>query len=90
MEPTAELLTSPLYGTPKEPLDGIWLDDAWYWGGTSETVHRRNVVANPKVVMHLPDPARAVIVEGEVRITKAAGRACPAPRRGANEKGLWA
>jgi Pyridoxamine 5'-phosphate oxidase len=51
------------------PLDGLWLDDVWYYGGSPETVHHRAVFANPEVVMHLPDPMRAVIVEGVVRIT---------------------
>jgi Pyridoxamine 5'-phosphate oxidase len=52
------------------PLDGIWVDDLWYYGGADETVHRRNVDANPLAALHLPDPGRAVIVEGEVRRTK--------------------
>jgi len=55
------------------PLDGIWVDDAWWYGGAPGTVHIRTVEANPQAVMHLPDPMRAVIVEGEVR------RASPAP-----------
>ena len=76
---TEELVTARQYwlttirpnGRPHAvPLDGIWVDDAWYYGGTGETVHRRNVDANPNVVMHLPDPNKAVIVEGEVRITE--------------------
>jgi hypothetical protein len=49
------------------PVDGIWLDDAWYYGGSEETVHHRSVLANPDVVMHLEDGMKAVIVEGEVR-----------------------
>jgi hypothetical protein len=49
------------------PVDGIWLEDAWYYGGSDETVHHRSVVANPDVVMHLEDGMKAVIVEGEVQ-----------------------
>lgn len=49
------------------PVDGLWLDDVWYYGGSDRTVHHRNVRARPDVVMHLPDAANAVIVEGEVR-----------------------
>jgi nitroimidazol reductase NimA-like FMN-containing flavoprotein (pyridoxamine 5'-phosphate oxidase superfamily) len=47
------------------PIDGIWLDDTWYFGGAPETVHQRSVKENPNLVMHLEDPMAAVIVEGE-------------------------
>ncbi len=46
------------------PRDGIWLDDTWYYGGSPETVHNRNVERNPAVVMHIGDGLRAIIVEG--------------------------
>ncbi len=46
------------------PIDGLWLDGIWYFGGASETVHQRSVKANPNLVMHLEDTTRAVIVEG--------------------------
>lgn len=49
------------------PLDGIWVDDVWWYGGAPDTVHIRTVEANPQAVMHLPDPMQAVIVEGVVR-----------------------
>jgi Pyridoxamine 5'-phosphate oxidase len=49
------------------PLDGVWVDDAWWYGGSPESVHVRAVEADPRAVMHLPDPMQAVIVEGEVR-----------------------
>lgn len=52
------------------PVDGIWLDDLWYYGGSPEAVHQQTVRANPQVVMHLEDAMKAVIVEGEVRLTK--------------------
>jgi Pyridoxamine 5'-phosphate oxidase len=48
------------------PRDGIWLDDTWYYGGSGETVHNRNVGSNPAVVMHIGDGIKATIVEGEV------------------------
>ena len=47
------------------PIDGIWLDDVWYFGGAPETVHQRSVKENPSVVRHLEDPMKAVIVEGD-------------------------
>ena len=49
------------------PVDGVWVDDVWYYGGATETVHQRNLETNENVVMHLQDPYQAVIVEGTVR-----------------------
>ncbi|HWT22528.1 MAG TPA: pyridoxamine 5'-phosphate oxidase family protein [Solirubrobacteraceae bacterium] len=46
------------------PLDGIWLDDEWFFGGSAETVKHRNLTANPMAVVHLGDADHAVIVEG--------------------------
>jgi Pyridoxamine 5'-phosphate oxidase len=46
------------------PLDGLWVDDIWYFGGSPETIYQRNLRANPEVVVHLPDAMAAVIVEG--------------------------
>ena len=49
------------------PLDGIWVDDVWWYGGAPATVHMRNVSARPRAAMHLADPMQTVIVEGTVR-----------------------
>lgn len=46
------------------PVDGLWLDDRWWFGGSAETVHQRNLEANASVVLHLEDAAAAVVVEG--------------------------
>ena len=46
------------------PLDGLWLDDRWFFGGSVETVKHRNLLGNPRAVLHLEDAMRAVIVEG--------------------------
>jgi nitroimidazol reductase NimA-like FMN-containing flavoprotein (pyridoxamine 5'-phosphate oxidase superfamily) len=51
------------------PLDGMWIDDVWYYGGSPATVHRRLVEKQPQVAMHLPDPWKVVVVEGVVRLT---------------------
>ena len=43
------------------PSDGIWLDDALYFGGSPDTVHMRNVRATGRAVVHVGDglaPAR--------------------------------
>ncbi len=29
------------------PLDGIWVDDVWWYGGAPDTVHIRTVESNP-------------------------------------------
>ena len=49
------------------PLDGVWVDVVWWYGGAPQAVHIRNVDARPLAVWHLPDPLRAMIVEGTVR-----------------------
>lgn len=47
------------------PVDGLWLDDAWYFGGSEQSVHVRNLRQNPAVVMHLADTMSVVIAEGQ-------------------------
>lgn len=47
------------------PRDGMWVDDAWYYGGSDATVHNRNLRSNPSLTMHIGDGMTAVIVEGE-------------------------
>jgi hypothetical protein len=46
------------------PLDGLWRNDRWYFGGSPETVKHRNLQAEPRVAVHLEDGRSAVIVEG--------------------------
>jgi nitroimidazol reductase NimA-like FMN-containing flavoprotein (pyridoxamine 5'-phosphate oxidase superfamily) len=53
------------------PLDGIWLDDAWYFGGSPSTVKHRNLTRNPRAVLHLEDATSAVIVEGTCEVIQA-------------------
>ena len=52
------------------PVDGVWLDDALYYGGSPDTVHVRTARANPWVTVHLPDPWKVVVVEGKVELAK--------------------
>jgi nitroimidazol reductase NimA-like FMN-containing flavoprotein (pyridoxamine 5'-phosphate oxidase superfamily) len=47
------------------PVDGIWLDDLWYFGGAPQAVHQRNLRHNRHVAVNLEDTVAAVIVEGE-------------------------
>lgn len=66
--PAYWLATTRADGRPHTvPLDGIWVDDVWWYGGAAQAVHVRTVAHNPGVVMHLPDTASVVIVEGVVR-----------------------
>ena len=46
------------------PRDGVWVDDAWYYGGSDESVHNRNIQSNPELSMHIGDGMKAIIVEG--------------------------
>ena len=68
------------------PVDGIWFDDVWWYGGARDTVHMRAVAAEPRAVMHLPDPLRAVIVQGVVRRTNPAPEQAELMAEMSNEK----
>ncbi len=46
------------------PLDGLWLDGRWYFGGSAHAVKHRNLLANAHATIHLDDAQSAVIVEG--------------------------
>ena len=46
------------------PVDGLWVDDRWYFGGSPEAIHQRNLRTNREIVVHLADPMEAVIMEG--------------------------
>lgn len=49
------------------PVDGVWVDDIWYFGGASQAIHQRNMRHDPRVAVHLADPVAAVIAEGTAR-----------------------
>ena len=51
------------------PLDGLWFDARWYFGGVASTVKHANLLANPRAALHLEDAAAATIVEGTCAIT---------------------
>jgi nitroimidazol reductase NimA-like FMN-containing flavoprotein (pyridoxamine 5'-phosphate oxidase superfamily) len=59
------------------PVDGLWVDDLWYYGGSPETTHVQMARANPHVTMHLPDPWKVVVVQGEVRVSDLANDKYP-------------
>lgn len=46
------------------PRWGVWLDGRFWYDGSPDTVHVRNLMANPACALHLEDGRRAVMVEG--------------------------
>jgi len=46
------------------PRWGVWLDGAFWYDGSPQTRHVRNLVGNAACTLHLEDGTRAVIVEG--------------------------
>lgn len=49
------------------PRWGVWLESRFWYDGSPDTVHARNLRANPACTLHLEDGARAVILEGNSR-----------------------
>jgi nitroimidazol reductase NimA-like FMN-containing flavoprotein (pyridoxamine 5'-phosphate oxidase superfamily) len=61
------IATSGPGGMPRaRPVDGLYVDDVLYVGGSPETGWVRDLTANPKVCVHLDDGWDVVILEGEV------------------------
>jgi Pyridoxamine 5'-phosphate oxidase len=50
------------------PIDGLWFDESLWFGGSEETVHHRNLSAQPAVAVHLEDALSAVIIEGRAHL----------------------
>jgi transposase len=48
------------------PIWGLWLEDAFYFGGSPTTRWARNVATNPAVALHLEDAEQVIMVEGLV------------------------
>ena len=51
------------------PLDGVWLDGSFYFGGDPATRWRRNLAENPRACLSVDDTTNPVIVEGSVFVT---------------------
>ena len=49
------------------PRWGVFIEDAFYYDGSPETVHARNIETNPNVTLHLESGERAIIMEGSSR-----------------------
>lgn len=48
------------------PVWGVWVAGTLYFGGGPQTRWSRNLAVNPRVVVHLDDSEKAVILEGTV------------------------
>lgn len=49
------------------PVDGLWLDDQLYFGGSPHTRRQRNLAENPRVCIHLESGTDVVILHGTVQ-----------------------
>lgn len=47
------------------PVDGLWLDDKLYFGGSQQTRWSKNLVKNPSLCVHLESGIDVVILRGE-------------------------
>jgi hypothetical protein len=56
------------------PKWGVWVDDKFYFDGSPDTRHARNIAGNPSVALHLESGDEAVILEGSSQAVKS-----PAP-----------
>lgn len=54
------------------PVDGIWLGDCFYFGGSPDARWRRNLSANPSMSLHLENAMDVVTLEGEARVEQVA------------------
>jgi nitroimidazol reductase NimA-like FMN-containing flavoprotein (pyridoxamine 5'-phosphate oxidase superfamily) len=56
------------------PVDGLWLDDRLYFGGSPQTRRNRNLAANPAVCVHLESGMDVVILQGYAHELRAPDR----------------
>jgi len=50
------------------PVDGLWLDDRLYFGGSPQTRRNRNLVENLAVCIHLESADDVLILHGKARL----------------------
>ncbi|HVL07302.1 MAG TPA: pyridoxamine 5'-phosphate oxidase family protein [Acidimicrobiales bacterium] len=50
------------------PVDGLWVDGAFWFGGSAETVKHRNLLLDGRASVHAGDGDAAVIVEGTAEL----------------------
>jgi nitroimidazol reductase NimA-like FMN-containing flavoprotein (pyridoxamine 5'-phosphate oxidase superfamily) len=56
------------------PVDGLWLDDKLFFGGSRETKWSRNLQRNRAACVHLESATDVVILRGDVRELKSIDR----------------
>ena len=56
--------TRPDGGPHVIPRWGVWLDGLFWYDGSPETLHVRNLAEDPRCVLHLEDGMDVTIVEG--------------------------
>ena len=50
------------------PVDGVWLDDRLYFGGSPKTRRNRNLAQNPATCVHLENVLDVVILQGDTEL----------------------
>ena len=56
------------------PVDGLWIDDQLYFGGSPKTRRNRNLAANPAVCIHLENAMNVIILHGDAHELRAPDR----------------
>ncbi|HYK88202.1 MAG TPA: pyridoxamine 5'-phosphate oxidase family protein [Acidobacteriota bacterium] len=56
------------------PVDGIWMDNRLYFGGSPKTRRNRNLASSPATCIHLESGKDVVILHGESRELRAPGQ----------------
>ena len=52
------------------PRWGVWVDDRFWYDGSPQTRHARNIAINPACVLHLESGTTVTIVEGTARASE--------------------
>jgi hypothetical protein len=52
------------------PVDGLWLDNRLYFGGSPQTRRNRNLTTNPAVCVHLESGDDVLILQGQARLRR--------------------
>ena len=68
------------------PVDGLWLDGGYWFGGSSETVKHRNLLLDGRATVHLGDGDAAFIVEGIAELVRPDGPTVEALIRASKQK----
>jgi hypothetical protein len=62
---------TPDHRPPATAVDGLWLEDKLYFGGSPETRWQRNLGPNPTMQVHLESTTELLILRGEAKPLKA-------------------